>query len=182
MAEKGTDARSKAIRPYGAYRTFENFLDSLRAQKVIPSRIDRGVMHTMSGGIQGHLIAALRYLEFVTANDQPTERPKMVTQAEGEGRKKLLAEMVRYTYPFLFENFDLSSVTPKHLEEQFEANTGATGSTLKKCVAFFTHLCRAADLPLSPLLKRTQGARTNGQRRQDKMSVAKGSHQLGLDS
>jgi Family of unknown function (DUF5343) len=164
MSDKNTGSQSKAIPPYVAFKTFENFLDSLRA-RVIPSRIDRAVMSTMSGGVQSHLINALRYLEFVTATDQPTELMKVVVQSEGEERRKRLAELIPHAYPFLFENFDLSNVTPRHLEEQFRANTGANGSTLKKCLAFFTNLCKAANYKISPLLKRARGPRANGTRR-----------------
>jgi len=164
MTNDKTEVQSKSIPPYVSYRTFENFVDSLRAT-VIPSRIDKAVMSTMSGGVQSHLMSALRYLEFVTTAGQPTERMKALVHSEGEERKKRLLEMTRYAYQFLFKNFDLANVTPQHLEEQFQANTSATGATLKKCVAFFLAASKAAGCELSPLLKKTRSPRSNSQRR-----------------
>lgn len=165
MADSSPDIKSKSIPPYVAYKTFENFIDTLRS-RVIPSRIDRGVMSTMSGGVQSHLTSALKSLEFVNSTGQPTERMKALVLSEGEERKKRLTEMVRTCYPFLFRdvNIDLRSVTQKHLEEQFEANTSATGATVRKCIAFFLAASRAAGIELSPHLKRTR-SRGNGQRR-----------------
>lgn len=164
MPENSTGNQSKPIPPYVAYKTFENFVDTLHA-RAIPSRIDRGVMSTMSGGVQSHLMSALRYFDFVNSVGQPTDRMKAFVNSEGEERKKQLIALVRWAYPFLFQGFDLSSVTQAHLIEQFEAQTAATGATLRKCVGFFLAISRAAGLEVSPYLKRTRAPRVNGTRR-----------------
>lgn len=181
MADTSNHNESKGIPPYVSFRTFENFLDTLHA-RVIPSRIDKAVMATMSGGVQSHLMSALRYLEFVTTASEPTERMKAVVNSEGEERKKRLLEMTRYAYPFLFKNFDLANVTPQHLEEQFQANTSATGATLKKCVVFFLAASKAAGCELSPLLKKTRVTRGNSQRRRTPAGTAGGATEHRRDT
>jgi hypothetical protein len=152
-----------AIPPYVPYKTLGNFLDGIKATNM-PSRIDRSVMPSMSGSLQGQLTSALRYLELVTPNGVPTERLVKIVNAEGAEKQKALRELIISAYPFLFKNFDLERATTKQLEEQF-ASAGANGATVRKCMAFFMGAAKAADIKLSPHLKPFKSVVRNGRNR-----------------
>ncbi len=160
MEEK--DAERKALPPYLPYRTFRTFVESLRV--AIPGRIDRSLMGTMSGTAQGQLIAALRYLDLITLQGSPTEKLTRLVNSEGTDRQKTLRDILTSAYTFLFhEGFPLERATVRQLEEKFNT-AGASGETVRKCIAFFTAAAKAADLPLSPFIKGARGARGSGGR------------------
>lgn len=155
MADQAT--QPQPIPPYAPYRSFRNFIDSLK--QAIPGRIDRSVMPSMSGALQSQLTAALRYLELVSSAGHPTTLLSRLVNSEGPERAKVLRELLTKSYPFLFESFDLKTATPRMVDEQF-ANVGASGGTIDKCVVFFLSAAKDAGVELSPHLK------TNRQRTQ----------------
>jgi len=160
MAENDTER--KILPPYLAYRTFSTFTNGLRV--AIPGRIDRSLMGTMSGTAQGQLIAALRYLDLVTAHGSPTEKLTRFVNSEGPERQKILKDILTSAYTFLFQGgFDLQRATARQLEEEF-SKVGASGETVRKCIAFFTAAAKDADLPLSPYVRGKRGARGAGGR------------------
>jgi hypothetical protein len=60
-------------------------------------------------------------------------------------------------YTFLFkEGFDLQRTTLSELQEYF-AQAGVTGDTLRKSMAFFMKASKDAGLTLSPHIKKTPG-------------------------
>jgi hypothetical protein len=138
--------------PYVAYRTFKNFTDSLRV--AMPSRIDRSVMHTMSGAAQSHVMAALKSMDLVSRQGIPTERFKNLVQMEGDQQKSILKESIRVGFPFLFDgSIDLSTATGKQLLEKFE-HTPLSGNTLRRSVAFFLAAGKDAGMGLSPYFEK----------------------------
>jgi hypothetical protein len=150
----------EAVPPYVPYRSFRNFTDSLK--QGIPSRIDRSVMPSMSGALQGQLTTALRYLKLITTGGHPTPVLPQLVNSEGHERAKVLRSVLLVAYPFLFERerFDLMGATPRMMEEQF-AHAGASGGTIDKCINFFLAAAKDAELPLSPHLKMGRGNRTS---------------------
>jgi hypothetical protein len=159
-----TSSASAPVPPYVPYRTFRNFIESLK--QGIPARIDRSVMASMSGALQSQLTASLRFLELITSTSHPTPVLPRLVNSEGPERAKVLREIITKAYPFLFKHFDLKTATPRMLEEQF-ANAGASGGTVSKCVIFFLSAAKEAGVELSPHLKtnrqriqrRTRGVR-----------------------
>lgn len=147
---------STAVPPYVPYRSFHNFIDSLK--QGIPGRIDRSVMASMSGAIQSQLTAALRYLGLIKATGQPTDILPRLVNSEGSERAKVMREVVTTSYHFLFGGFDVKSATPRMLEEQFGA-MGASGGTLSKCMNFFLAAAKEAGIETSPHLKPQRGPR-----------------------
>jgi hypothetical protein len=152
----------KLVPPYAAYRSFRNYIDSLR--QGIPSQIDRSVMRNMSGALQSQLAATLRYLGLVNALGQPTDRLSRVVHSEGSERTGVFRDIAKVAYPFLFDGFDLKSATPKMLSDKF-ASMNASGGTIGKCVAFFIALAKDGEIPLAPHLLVKRGNRTGKQRR-----------------
>src|ERR1035441_3642784 len=119
--------------PYVAYKTFIGFVDSLR--KAIPGRIDRSVMHTMSGGTQSHVNHALRTMELINDSGVPTDAFKELIQTQGEERKKALIVCLKTGYPFLFppNKIDLGTASGKQLLDQF-GNVGLRGDSIRRSI------------------------------------------------
>lgn len=147
------DKSTRLIPPYVPYRTFLTFLDSLKVG--VPSHIDKSVLKSMSGGMQQWLKASLRAMKLVDHDSVPQAMLyDLASSPDGHERKKLLKEVFASTYAFLRESVELEVTTPAKLESAFIA-TGATGDTVRKCIAFMLSMAKDAGVELSPhLLKR----------------------------
>lgn len=147
-----------AVPPYVPYRSFRNFIDSLK--QGIPARIDRSVMSSMSGALQSQLATTLRYLGLTKATGQPTELLAKLVNSEGPERARVMYDIVTTSYPFLSqaEGFDVKSATPRMFEEKF-AEMGASGGTLDKCMLFFLAAAKEAGIETSPHFKSQRGPR-----------------------
>lgn len=153
----------KMVPPYAPYRSFRNYIDSLK--QGIPSQIDRSVMQSMSGALQSQLTSTMRYLGLVNSSGQPTDRLSRIVHSEGAERKAALQNVAKSAYPYLFDNFDLKTATPKMLNDKF-TGMNASGGTVGKCVAFFIALAKDAEIPLAPhLLVSMRGNRAGRPRR-----------------
>lgn len=153
MAEEKTAKQSAlAVPPYLSFKTFSSFIQGLKVG--IPTRIDRSVLNTMSGAVQGHLMSALRYLGLVSAHAVTTEKLASLVNSEGPERERVLSGILKEGYPFLFAEptFDLQRATTGQLEEAFR-KVGASGETIRKCVAFFLAAAKAAGITVSPYIK-----------------------------
>ncbi|HXN53879.1 MAG TPA: DUF5343 domain-containing protein [Candidatus Acidoferrum sp.] len=135
--------------PYISYRTFVGFIERLR--RGMPSRIDRSVMSSLSGSNQSQLMATLRYLELISHNGLPTERLSKLVNSQDAQVQRGLREILLSSYPFLFKSFDLQKATFDELREQF-VGAGASGDTVRKCVAFFLGAAKHAGLQISPFV------------------------------
>jgi len=152
----------KLVPPYAPYRSFRNYLDSLK--QGIPSQIDRSVMRNMSGALQSQLSAALKYLGLVNALGQPTDRLSRVVNSEGPERSMAFRDVAKAAYPFFFQGFDLRTATPKMLSDKF-SDMNASGGTVGKCMAFFLGLAKDGEIPLAPHLLVMRGNRSGKPRR-----------------
>lgn len=162
MARQAQTERRKQVPPYLPYKTFSNTLAGWLV--ALPGRIDRSVLSSYSGAMQGWVLATLRYFSLIDADGHPVERLQQLVSAEGEERQKLLRVLVDEGYPFLFSHgFDLSTGTAAQLDEKFK-DAGANGDTVRRCVAFFMGLAKDAGVPLSPYLKVTRRKVTNGRK------------------
>lgn len=148
--EKVAKQGAIAVPPYLSYKTFVGFINSLKVG--IPTRIDRSVLSSMSGGVQAQLMAALRYLGLVSQHGVTTDRLAAFVNSEGAERERVFAALLKEAYPFLFNGFDLQRGTTGELEEVFR-KVGASGDTIRKCVAFFLAAAKAASIPVSPHIK-----------------------------
>jgi uncharacterized protein DUF5343 len=134
--------------PYVAYKTFRNFLDKFK--QGVPGRIDRDLMGSMSGAAQSQVTTALKFLGFISENNLPLDSMKRFVAAEAEDRRVALEAILHKAYPYLFgDGFNLSSATASQLRETIEANTGATGETVNRCIAFFKDAAQDAGINVS---------------------------------
>ena len=144
--------KSEKIPPYISYRTFNNFLSDLRSRG-IPSRVDRSVMSHKSGTVQSQLLLAFHYLGLVKASGHPTQRLSRLVEAEGPERKEAVREMIQSSYDFAFDrSFGLKTATSNQAQEVFE-KTGASGETVRRCIAFFLAAAKDGGIPVSPYIK-----------------------------
>jgi hypothetical protein len=153
--------KAGAIPPYVPFRTFQAFLD--KVSRRVPNHIDHGVMPRTSKAIRSQLAAALRYLGLAVADGSRTDSLSSLAKAQGEQRKKILAEIVMAAYPYLFAAFPLQSCSTTELANEFRRR-GASGDTVRKCAAFFTAACREAGIEVSPHIKPFWGGEGGGQR------------------
>lgn len=151
MAAK-TEER-KLVPPYLSYKTFMNFINGF-AETTIPMRIDRDLLGNLSGAAQGHLMATLKYLELIDPEGRPDDRLGALARSEGDERKRLLLDILKKSYPFLFTNdFDVQRATSRLMNEKF-TEAGASGDTVRKSIAFFLTAAEAAGITISPHIKR----------------------------
>ncbi|MEW5982953.1 MAG: DUF5343 domain-containing protein [Acidobacteriota bacterium] len=170
----------KIIPPYLPYRSFANTISGWRDK--MPARIDRSVLGSYAGAMQTWVLSALRYFGLIDANGQPTESLKRLAQADGPERQKVLVQLLRANYAFIFTaQFDLSKATPAQLQERVKA-TGAQGETAKKSLSFFLAMCKDAGLSLSPYLRTRQVRQPRaGNGRKTTKRPAQSSNQGGVD-
>lgn len=143
---------SDKIPPYVSYRTLTNLLGEFQAQGV-PSRIDRSVLAHKSGTVQSQLLLALKYLGLIKGSGHPTEKLEVLVHSEGAPRKALLEEILRDSYDFLFASgFDLKTASADQAEELFQSR-GASGETVRRCIAFLLAAAREAGVPCSAYIK-----------------------------
>jgi hypothetical protein len=160
--------------PYVAYKTLKNFLEKYK-QGLLPSRIDRDLMGTMSGAVQSQVTTALKYLRFISDNSVTTDKMRRYVVAEGEERKGLLKQTLLEAYPFIFaDGFDLGTATGSHLREVFEANTSANGETVNRCIAFFKDAAQDAGITVSPYItqRKARGTGTRKRNTAPKQTIA----------
>lgn len=146
--------------PYVAYKTFQNFVLSIR-QAGVPDRIDRTVLPGLSGANQSFLISTLKFLGFINDEGVPTaEFIKLIKEPANE--KAAFNKAAKAKYDFIFDGaLNVESATEGQLLDKFRA-FDLGGETVRKCLSFFVHLCNAAGIKLSPHIKGASGAGSNG--------------------
>jgi hypothetical protein len=158
-----TEKVRKHLPPYVSYRTFHNFIDRLQQQGT-PQRIDRSYWSGILSGSTGpQLMAAMRFLGLVDANDKPTERLKLLVPADGEKRIQLIRSVAAEAFSFVLKsNLDLSNATYAQLDEAFYNTFNLTDDVRRKCVKFFIAMASDAGMPISPHITRhTRAAHGN---------------------
>lgn len=173
----------KQTPPYLPYKTFRNFIDGLRVG--IPGRIDRSVIPSLSGVTQSMLIGALRYFNLTNSDGRPTELLGGLVSAEPVDRQRLLQNLLRTGYPFMFSGtINLENATTKEVQEAF-AGAGVSGDTVRKAVAFFLAAAQDADIPLSQYIKVRRlvtvlAKRRGGTKRAERAGREEGRPETGL--
>ena len=143
---------SGRIPPYVSYRTFSNFLAELQARG-LPSRIDRSVMSHKSGTIQSQLLLTLHYLDLVKGTGQPTQRLRKLLESEEAERKRVLREIIQTSYQFALDSTSGLKTATSHQAEEVFQKTGASGETVRRCIAFFLAAAKDSGIPVSSYIK-----------------------------
>lgn len=156
------DQSRKRLPPYISYRTFENFVS--RLEKQVPSRIDRSYWgETLAGSTGTQLMAALRFLNLVDNNGQPTGRLKLVASARGDQRAEALRAITSEAYAFVLQSpLDIQNATYAQLEEAFHDNFQLTADVGRKCIKFFISLAASSGTTLSPFVTKRVRSTASG--------------------
>lgn len=164
--------QKKVAAPYIAFSTLRTFIAPLK-EHIVPTRIDRSLLKSMSGAVQNQLMTALRFLALIDAEDRPTASLKGLVAASGtDDWKPTLGHVLRDAYPDLFK-LPLGSISPQEFYEAFKRAYPCEGDTLRKGVTFFLNAAREAGISLSPFLTKNAKPRSGPTRRKSKTNGKK---------
>jgi Family of unknown function (DUF5343) len=177
-----TEDTSRVNPPYIPLMTLENFAGKLKAA-VVPPVIDSSLTQSMSGGMAGALMSALKFLGLVDAAGKTQASLKKLVAAHGTDTwKTTQAELLLPAYKEIIGDLDLTTTTPAMLEECFRKKTKATGQVLEKAIRFYLAILTAADSPISPLLKTRKPRGAPSQRRPTRTTSARKQPSENYDS
>lgn len=167
MAESTVTTTNQKAIP-AAYLPFKTFLSAIEAlEHGLPRKLDRTMWRSQSGIIQGQIMMALRFLSLINDSDEPTGAlHKLVAPENKEKRQELVGALLLHAYRAVMDH-DLTKMTPKMLDDEFE-QYGVQGDTRRKAVAFFLRAAKYAELPMHPLLSAQTRNSVSGPRRKRK--------------
>lgn len=149
--------------PYVAYKTFRNFIETLKVNGV-PNSIDRSVMPSMSGTNRTLILHALRYLNLIDNNGATQKQLNAFVYSEGEERKKILCDILQISYPFLFDKDFIKNATQNTYHNKF-VGFDTTGSTIQKSEIFFLQAAKDAEIEVSSYIKPTKPSKSDATRK-----------------
>jgi hypothetical protein len=157
---------TKRVPPYLPFKTFLSSLDALAHG--VPPKIDRMLWRSQSGVTQGLIMNAYRFLGLVEEDDSANEYLERLVNANSRGQE--MKATIEGQYDGILLKHDLTKMTLKMLEDEFEKNFAVTGGTKQKAITFFLKAAKFADMPLSPYLvsllratRKKRGSRQRGQ-------------------
>jgi hypothetical protein len=157
---------TKRVPPYLPFRTFASSLDTLAHG--VPPKIDRMLWRSQSGVTQGLIMNAYRFLGLVDDDDGANEYLERLVDTSTRGQE--MKATIEAHYEGILSKHDLTKITLKMLEDEFEKNFAVTGGTKQKAITFFLKAAKFADMPLSPYLsqllratRKKRGPRQRGQ-------------------
>jgi hypothetical protein len=142
--------------PYVPFATFQNFLNDHK--QGLPTRLDGKLLEHVGGSLRTQLFAALKFLDLIEDDKTVKDKLQKLVRADVPERKKLLAEVIRDSYSFLFNDngFDLAHASDTDFRKQFE-KIGVSGVVQRKAVTFFLLASDEAGIPLSRYIQRPTG-------------------------
>ncbi|WP_374306663.1 DUF5343 domain-containing protein [Methylocella sp.] len=166
------DGTKRVAAPYIAYQTLRNFLAPLK-EHVIPNRIGKDLMRTMSGATQTQLITALKFLGLIEDDGTPTDALKgLVAAYETDQYPSALETVLLGAYADLFK-LSLATSSPSEFSQAFQRAYPCEGETLRKGITFFLNAAREAQVQLSPFLTKNSKVRSAAPRRRAKSNGKK---------
>ena len=135
--------------PYGAFRTFWNFIEQLSENGPLPQLLDRSQMGNRGGSARSELYMALRFFGLIDERKAPTEALRELVAYYPEKAK--LREAVEASYAAVIA-LDLTTATPKQVDEQL-MEKGSMPSTVQRARLFFLNACESAGIDIGLPLK-----------------------------
>jgi hypothetical protein len=139
---------TKRVPPYLPFKTFLSSLDAL--SHGVPPKIDRMLWRSQSGVTQGLIMSAYRFLGLVEDDDSANEYLERMVKSNS--RTVEMRATLEAQYEPILSKHDLTKMTLKMLEDEFETNFSVSGGTKQKAITFFLKAAKFADMPLSPYL------------------------------
>lgn len=156
MSNQSNGSTVQPSPPYLAFSTVLTFANHLK-EHVIPDQIDNIVMSKVSFSSRSQLLFALKFFGWISGeSNQPTEEFREFINADDAGRRQIMADVLRSTYPDVFApNVDLNTITSQVLELKIAPE--AKGDTLRKCFTFFVAAAGFAGIELGQFAKKRRG-------------------------
>ena len=139
----------KRSAPYLPFKTFLNSLDTFTHG--IPPKLDRTVWKSQAGLVQGLIMNTYRFFGLVDDQDYSTDWLELLVK-KPEERSATMRDLILAQYAPIMDNHDLTKMTQKMLEDEFEKHFSATGTTKQKAITFFLKAAKYTDMALSPFL------------------------------
>jgi hypothetical protein len=157
--------------PYVAFATLESFIQRLKANEAVPPQIDKSMMTSMSGAVQSHLLATLRFLGLIdeSKGDAVTQAMRDLVEAHGtEGFGVALKEVFVTAYSDVIGDIDVGVASAKQLDNAFMAHK-LDGTMLDRAVRFYLKGMSVGGTKISAyLLKRKARGTGNGKPKKPK--------------
>ncbi|MGE5111907.1 MAG: hypothetical protein ACM3JB_13685 [Acidobacteriaceae bacterium] len=147
------EAVNKLVPPYLPFKTFLSSLDTL--SHGVPPKIDRSLWRSQSGVTQGLIMHAYRFLYLVDEEESDAATEHLEKMAKNpDQRPALLRERLNAHYHEILDNpeIDITKMSMKMLDSEFEQSYAVSGATKQKAITFFLKAAKYADVPLSPYL------------------------------
>ena len=156
-AQEPSDTRKP---PYPGFGAFTSFQERLRKNGV-PAVIDRHFVGG-SGTNQSLMVGALRYLDFINGDNEPTQVLHDLAESEEANRRAILAKLVETHYAGAL------ALGPRATQGQLDGwfrQQGVSGETARKAQSFFLALAKAGGIEVSPHYKVTRASPASGRKR-----------------
>jgi len=139
--------------PYLPYSTFKSFIELLHSN-VLPPTIDKSLMRHLAGGVQSHLMGALRFLGLIGPKGEATDRLANLhaTFAKPDDWTAELRTILVHAYARLLGSNDVSRMTDKQLDDAFKTGADLDGVMLDRATRFFIQAMVDAKVSVSPFL------------------------------
>ncbi len=160
VPEDGKQGASGA--PYMSYKSFKTYLEKFQTEG-LPDRLDQSYFGNASGSLVAQVRGALRYLDLIDDNREPTDALRLIVDSKDDEQKAHLRELFEAKYA---DALALSkTATSGQLADVFR-DRGLSGDTIQKAISFFLAMAADVDVEVSPLFKKGRVAATsNGGRR-----------------
>lgn len=168
MSEETKPDAGKSTPPAISFSTFQNFIDQFK-EHTLPSQIDKSIMSNLPWGSQNLLIAALKYLGFISDTNVPEPLFKEYVTTDKEARGAIWKRLLDEKYSYLM-SVDLGRATTTIVVEKFKTQ-GITGDTIRKAMSFFINAAKVAGVTVSQHVKLPRPA--PGAKKADKGSGGK---------
>lgn len=150
---------SKLVPPYVAFEPLLTFISQLN-KTVVPAVIDKGMMSSMSGATQSHLMSAMRSLGLLDFNDAATMQLRELVEDFGtEAWPNTLKAVIESYYIRILGEVDITTASAKQVRDKFK-DAGFDGSMADRAIRFFIKAMEEAKMTFSPHIKmRKKGIR-----------------------
>lgn len=146
---------SRMIPAYAPFDAFEAFVGKLNHSGIVPDVIHKSLMPNLSGAVQGHLLASLKFLGLTDSKNQPQQALHDLVEAHGtEAWKPALKKVLDKAYAPILGDLNIKTAIAKTLIDRFRTNGKTDGDTLKKSIRFFLKALSSAGAEVSPHIRK----------------------------
>lgn len=148
MAEQAQEMLKPVYIPY---RTFIGYIAGLKGTTV-PHMLDNSARPpTMGGGIWRQLTSALQFLRLIDESKTVQQHfESLVSAYETPQWHSAVKEHVLPAYSEIVDGMPMENATQGQLNKCFREKASVEGQMLQKCVRFYLHALKEADVKYSP--------------------------------